>query len=317
MPAWGDLLEEFNAQPQPEKALWINRKLQESLNGISGCRDGRNVIFYASAFLQKPQAPANRLQISQEDINGFMSVLYGMDFEKGLTLLLHTPGGLPNAADTLVAYLRSKFPSNLEAIVPVYAMSAGTMIALACDRIVMGRQSQLGPIDPQLMIPTSGRPFSAQAIIEQFEAAKNDISQDISLAHAWAPILQSLGPALLKEAQNARDYGEKMVARWLAKYMFSGHEDPDGRAEATAKYFSDAAEHMSHGRRIDRDEARAQNVVVHDLEDDQPLQEATLTAYHVATLLFEQGPATKFVFGNNGRAVVKNWQSPVVAPSQT
>lgn len=49
-------------------------------------------------------------------------------------------------------------------------MSAGTMISLSANKIIMGRQSQLGPIDPQM--PLSGRFVSAQSIIDQFEEAK-------------------------------------------------------------------------------------------------------------------------------------------------
>jgi len=58
---------------------------------------------------------------------------------------------MAEAAQTIVDYLRSKF-STIEVLVPTYAMSAGTMIALGCDRVFMGRQSQLGPTDPQLIV---------------------------------------------------------------------------------------------------------------------------------------------------------------------
>jgi hypothetical protein len=101
-----------------------------------------------------------------------MSVMFGMTWAKGLTLVLHTPGGVTNAAETLVAYLRSKF-TDIEVIVPTYAVSAGTMISLAANRIVMGRQSQLGPIDPQFVV--GHRAQSAQAVVDQFEEAKKEI----------------------------------------------------------------------------------------------------------------------------------------------
>ena len=57
-----------------------------------------------------------------------------MDWDKGLTLLLHTPGGVTNAAETIVEYLHTKF-SYIEVIVPTYAMSAGTMISLSSNLI--------------------------------------------------------------------------------------------------------------------------------------------------------------------------------------
>lgn len=60
------------------------------------------------------------------------------------------------------------------------------------------------------------------------------------------------------------------------------------------------------GHRIDRDEARAQGVIVEDLEDNQALQEAVLTAYHMATIAFEKSPAAKILAAHTGRMWIKN-----------
>ncbi len=148
MGAWNDLLTEFSRNKSDEAANnWMLGRQKQTLDRISTKRNNRNVVFYASAFLQKPQANAMSLQLTHEEINGFMSVMFGMDCSKGLTLILHTPGGITNAAESVVAYLYSKF-EEIEVIIPAFAMSAGTMISLAADKIIMGRQSQLGPIDP-------------------------------------------------------------------------------------------------------------------------------------------------------------------------
>jgi hypothetical protein len=307
VPSWNELLNELESKTDAEKGPWIAQKMTGSLTTVSTLRASRNVIYYGSAFLQKPQAPAQSLQITGEDLNGFMSVIYGMDFARGLTLILHTPGGLPNAAETIVAYLRSKFRS-IEVIVPTFAMSAGTMVSLASDRVVMGRQSQLGPIDPQLQLPTQGRFVSARAIVEQFDRAKTDIGGDLSLAHVWAPALASLGPALLQEAQNALAYGEDMVARWLAQYMFRRRKNRADLGKQVAKHFNDASTHKSHGRRIDRAEARKVGVVVEDLEPNPDLQDAVLTAYHLTTLLYEKSPTVKLIWSHADRQWIKNWQ---------
>ena len=304
MASWNQLLNEIEQQPDDQARIkWLITKQQEALNAISQRRGNRNVIFYASAFLQKPNAHPFSLQMTHEEINGFMSVMYAMDWSKGLTLLLHTPGGVTNAVETIVEYLTTKF-QNFEVIIPTFAMSAGTMLSLASDNIIMGRQSQLGPIDPQM--PISGRLVSARAIVDQFEQAKKDILGDLNLAHVWAPILQSLGPALLQEAQNALSYGETMVAKWLARRMFLKSPSPQSLADATAAYFNNASIHKSHGRRIDRNEARLQNLVVQDLEDDQTLQDHVLTSYHLVTIAFEKSPAVKVLISNYNRMWVKN-----------
>ncbi len=308
MPSWGDLVTEFNKVGDPvKKQQWIESKLAEYLLKVSSLRGDTNVILYGSAFLQKPMAPGALLQISSEDINGFMSMMHGMDWKKGLTLILHTPGGVTNSTETIVAYLRSKF-ENIEVIVPTFAMSAGTMISLAADKIIMGRQSQLGPIDPQM--PGNGRIVSAIAIIDQFERAKAEISADVSSAHVWAPILSSLGPALLQESQNAIDYSEKIVAEWLEKYMYKNEADPRTKAIATAMYFSRGEDpnhkKKSHGRRIDRVEALSQGVTIEELETNQDLQEAVLTAYHLMTIVFNTSPGVRLMANSLGKQWAKN-----------
>lgn len=304
MPSWNDLLHELETQKNDQaKNKWLVDKQNNALRKISAIRDNRNVIFYASAFLQKSLVPPPMLQLTHEEINAFMSVMYGMDWEKGLTLILHTPGGITNAAETIVSYLHTKF-DYIEVIVPTFAMSAGTMICLGADKLIMGRQSQIGPIDPQ--IPLGGRTVSARAIVEQFKKAKEELSEDLRLAHLWAPVLQSLGPALIQEAQDALDYSEEMVKGWLTKRMFRGKSDALHAASEAASYFNKASVHKSHGRRIDREEARSQQVYVDDLEEDQNLQEWVLTAYHLVTLAFEKSPATKILASNLGRLWVKN-----------
>ena len=307
MPSWSDLQNELNRIEPDKRGDHVAEKLRQSIKLIAERYD-RNVLYYASSFLQKPQIPGLFTTINMEDINGFMAGVHGHDFRKGLLLILHTPGGMAEAAQTIVDYLRSKF-SAIDVLVPTYAMSAGTMIALGCDRIVMGRQSQLGPTDPQLIV--GNRPFSAHSIVEQFEEAKGEISGNSILAHAWAPVLRSFGPALLQEARKSIAYGQTLVQDWLTKYMFSEQPDPATLAGKVAKHFG-GNQHGSHGRRIDRDEARQQQLEVIDLEDDQHLQEDVLTLYHLSTIAFENGPAAKSVVSSNRRLWIKNMPMEVV-----
>ncbi len=303
MGSWNELLAEIESQPSDQaKSQWLSEKQKATLAEISKLRGDRNVIFYASAFLQKPGIAPQHIQLTSEELNGFMSVVYGLQCAKGLTLILHTPGGQINAAETIAAYLHSKF-DHIEVIVPTYAMSAGTMLCLAANRVIMGRQSQLGPTDPQM--PIGNRTVSACAIVDQFDRAKKEVAGDITMAHVWAPILQHLGPALLQEADYALGYAEGMVARWLEARMFAGKPDAAKMAKSVAAYFR-ASTHKSHGRRIDREEARARGVIVEDLESSQPLQDAVLTAYHVMTITIEKTLATKLLLNHQGRMWVKN-----------
>lgn len=69
--------------------------------------------------------------------------------EMPIDVLLHTPGGLVLAAEQIARALRDH-PSRVTVFVPHYAMSGGTLIALAADEIVMDPHGVLGPVDPQL-----------------------------------------------------------------------------------------------------------------------------------------------------------------------
>ena len=66
-----------------------------------------------------------------------------------IDLLLHTPGGLVLASDQ-IAYALKRHPGRVTVIVPHYAMSGGTLVALAADEILMDPDAVLGPVDPQL-----------------------------------------------------------------------------------------------------------------------------------------------------------------------
>lgn len=302
MASWDELRRAFDAQPdEGAKLQWLKDELTSALARVSARREGRNVIFYASAFLQKPTAPGIFTMLTMEDINGLMAVMPGMDFSRGLTLILHTPGGDPGAANALMAYLHSKFP-HIETIVPTYAMSAGTMMSLGTNNIIMGRQSQLGPIDAQMQTQSGMR--SAGAMLDAFEQARAEILQNTNLAHVYHPILQAMGPSILQEARNYLEYGEQMVRGWLADRMFAGEADANEKAAAVARHFNATNVHKNHSRRIDREEARGVGLVIEDLEADQETQDAVLTAYHVASINFAVTKAVKFHACDNGIA----WQ---------
>jgi ClpP class serine protease len=66
-----------------------------------------------------------------------------------IDLILHTPGGLVLATEQIARAL-IRHPSKVTVFVPHYAMSGGTMLALASDEIIMDANAVLGPVDPQL-----------------------------------------------------------------------------------------------------------------------------------------------------------------------
>src|SRR6267142_1702562 len=87
--------------------------------------------------------------IDINDSEDVIRAIHMTDPEIPLDLVLHTPGGLMLAA-TQIAHAVLKRKGKVTVFVPHYAMSGGTLIALAADEIVMSEHAVLGPVDPQL-----------------------------------------------------------------------------------------------------------------------------------------------------------------------
>jgi ClpP class serine protease len=86
------------------------------------------------------------------DINDSEEVLRAIHLtpdDVPIDLILHTPGGLALAASQIANAL-ARHPAPVRVLVPHYAMSGGTLIALAADEIIMDPNAVLGPVDPQL-----------------------------------------------------------------------------------------------------------------------------------------------------------------------
>jgi ClpP class serine protease len=87
--------------------------------------------------------------IDLEDAQTIIAAIKETPPDVPIDLVLHTPGGLVLAAMQIARAVEAH-PAKLTVYVPVYAMSGGTLIALAADEIVLGEFSVLGPIDPQI-----------------------------------------------------------------------------------------------------------------------------------------------------------------------
>lgn len=87
--------------------------------------------------------------IDIDDSERVLRAIRGAQKEVPIDIILHTPGGLALAA-TQIAMALKAHPAEKTVIVPHYAMSGGTLIAFAADKIIMDPHAALGPVDPQL-----------------------------------------------------------------------------------------------------------------------------------------------------------------------
>jgi hypothetical protein len=319
MPTWGEILIELQQTAQTIQQQIQAGQLASTTSPFDvvrrkyltalAARTGRPVILYASKWTA-PGIEPSLISIGPEDVHGFMEVMHGLPVG-GLDLVLHLPGGSAESAESLVTYIRSRF-NDVRVLVPHAAMSAATMLACSADRIVMGKHSFLGPIDPQFIIQTDlGRAsVAAHAIEEQFSLAKREIQENSAVLPAWLPILRQYGPALIIQCQLARQLSESLVTDWLNRYMFadsasSGQNSPG--AEIAHK-LADHSLFKSHSRFIGREQAKGLGLVVNDLESDNALQDDTLSVFHATAHTFNATPCVKIIENHLGKAYIKQQQ---------
>jgi len=274
----------------------------------------RDTIVYASAFtLKGPAVPPIALALTLDDLQGFMASLHGLKND-ALDLILHSPGGSMEAADQIVQYLRAKY-KRIRAIVPQNAMSASTMIASACDSIVMGKHSAIGPIDPQVTFPTPSGSFTApaQAILDEFEQAKREIAANPASIPLWATKVQAYPHGLLTICDTTLALAREKVREWLSSFMFRDDSERDKKSAAIADWLGNAKEHKTHGRPIMIEQAREKGLIVETLEDDQELQEKVLSVFHAIMVTFQVTQCVKMVENQNGKGVYTSLQIAAVA----
>jgi ClpP class serine protease len=296
MPNWNEVILEIQAEhknhPEVNQIDTIRRKYLNQVFQITG----RNTIAYYSGWLQKPQSSGTA--VNDKDKSGFMLIINKLDRSKGLDLILHTPGGDIAATESLVDYLYSMFGKDIRVIVPQISMSAGTMIAFASKEIIMGNHSNLGPIDPQI----GG--LACQAILNEFKQAKEDIRVNPHSAALWQVIIGKYHPTLLGACQQAIEWSEDMVSKWLKENMCA--ENP-GKVKKIVETFASHIVQKSHARHISKNECKTIGLNITDLEADQALQDAVLTTHHTFMYTFSTTYSVKIIENHNGIAYIEQY----------
>lgn len=178
---------------------------------------------------------------------------------EGLLVILDTAGGIVEVVERIVRVFRHHY-DEVRFLVPDRAMSAGTVLAMSGDDILMDYHSCLGPIDPQ--IERDERLIPALSYLSQYQALI-DKSLNEQLSTAELVLLQKLDLAELHQFELARDLSIDLLRRWLASYKFKDWEQTETqgktvttamkeeRADWIARQLNDHHRWLTHGRGID------------------------------------------------------------------
>lgn len=255
-------------------------------------KTSRNVICYYSAFLSKSDNPD--VSISDKDINGFMTAIHGLDKQKGLDLILHSPGGDVAATEALGNYLISFFGKNIRVFVPQLSMSGGTMLACIGKEIYMGKHSSIGPIDPQF----GGLP--AYGIIQEYEEAKKEVIKSPQSIEFYRTILGKYPPTLVGQCYKATELSADVLTGWLsAGGMFAESENKDEIIKNIVSQLNNNTDTKMHARHISVEKAKKIGLNVVNLEKDDKTQDLVLSIHHAYMATLENTNAVKIIENQN------------------
>ena len=264
-----------------------SERLTHYINKLYKHTEGRNVIVYYSGWLSFDH-PKNI--INDLDMNGFMAMTNKLKTKKGLDLILHTPGGITSTTEAIIKYIYKKFNGDVRAIVPQLAMSGGTMIACSCKEIMMGKQSSLGPIDPQV------KGIPAQAVLTEFKCAKDEIFSNPSSIPLWQTIISKYDPTFLDSCQRSIELSNNILKESLYKNMFKDNANKD-IVDNIVDILGSRETTKVHDRHLSFEDCESIGLKVTALEEDNDLQDHVLSIHHSCMEIFELGTIYK-IFAN-------------------
>jgi hypothetical protein len=226
------------ALPSQSSKFWAKEKdryLRQLLIADLEDQTGRETVVYFARLSEG---------INHSDADDMSEIIEGVSGDK-IDLVIQTPGGMVDAVEKFVTVLRQRGKS-YRVIVPSLAKSGGTVIALSAEKILLGVNSELGPIDPQFVMPDLG------AVPCQFIADDN----------TQQPVLRSL-------AKSAVERMKQLAESILSEGMLKGKTKNE--LDDVINKISSSDTYNSHGAVIDFSEAEQLGLSVEWMKPEDDL----------------------------------------------
>lgn len=277
---------------------YINKKLssidleQELLRLISEYNKLRkSYLFVYSSAISKPIPKSS---ICMDDYYIIYDLLKNVKSDN-LDFYIETPGGSGEAAEEIVNFLRKTF-KNITFVVSGEAKSAGTIMTLSADDIMMTESGSLGPIDAQIKIGRSQS--SAYDYMEWIKEKRSEAEKVGKLNPFDATMVAQISPGELNGVDNALNFATDLVADWLPKYKFKNWKITDTRKikvtkEMKEKRAKEIVERLvnhtywrSHGRSIKIDGLEKIGLKISKIDDNKTLADLVYRIQTVISLLY-------------------------------
>jgi len=250
-------------------------------------------LFVYTAAIGKP---IPNIALDQTDYYMIRDFLSNKNNIKNVEIYIETPGGSGETAEEIVRFLRKHFDT-VSFVVSGEAKSAGTLIVLSGDEILMTETGSLGPIDAQMKIGRSV--ISAYDYMEWVNEKRADAEKNDRLNPFDATMVAQITPGELGSVYHALKFAEDLVVEWLVNYKFKKwdktetrgipvtEEMKSKRAEEIARELSNHAKWRSHGRSIKIENLEEINLKISRVDDDPKLADIVYRIQMVCRLLFD------------------------------
>ncbi|MGA8848242.1 MAG: ATP-dependent Clp protease proteolytic subunit [Dehalococcoidia bacterium] len=274
---------------------------------------------FATVYVAAIGKPIPDVPLNQDDYYLIHDLLRDVASRK-VDLYLETPGGSGEAAEEIVRCLRNKF-DQVSFVVSGEAKSAGTIMVLSGDEILMTETGSLGPIDAQVRIGRSV--VSAYDYLEWTDQKSKEAKKAGKLNPFDATMVAQISPGELSDVFHALKYAEDLVTDWLVRYKFKTWTTTETRqipvtaemktkqAQKIAAELMNHAKWRSHGRSIKATDLQDIGLRVTRVESDPKLSDVVYRIQTVCRLLFSSTNTYK-IFATEREKVFKT-ATPVSA----
>lgn len=254
-------------------------------------------------------------QVTQEDYYFIRDMLADKKGSPNLDVYLETPGGSGEAAEEIVEFFHDNF-GRLSFVISGAAKSAGTIMVLGGDEILMTETGSLGPIDAQVVIGRSIQ--SAHDYIDWIESKIKEAAVNGALNPVDAVMIAQVTPGEIGRVNHALKFAQDLVEKWLPDHKFKDWNTTESqkktvtpemkraRASEIAKVLCNHSKWRTHGRSLKKNDLINEiKLRVIDIDADAPLANLVYRIHTLCRMICDVTPAYK-IFATEDAKIFKN-----------
>ncbi len=204
------------------------------------------------------------VMLEDSDVDMLAGFLQMMDLSKGVILIISSPGGDGLAAERLINVCRKySGTGEYEVVVPGKAKSAATVVCFGASKIWMGPTSELGPVDPQIVLHDLRRVVSAYSLVQSYKDLFDKAVKESGHIEPYIQQLEKYDSRMIKQYEMDIALSESIAIGALNSGMMKGCSNDEIRKKI--KDFLTPERTLSHGRPIYKDEAASCGLNVEEI----------------------------------------------------